>query len=74
MLQEGLMGQKPSNVEELLKQSQKEMQWLQRLLSFLPSGEPGCVFTPSKVSPLTALGKKTVSSMKMKKLQEEEGA
>ncbi|CAM2103082.1 unnamed protein product [Caretta caretta] len=37
-LREGLMGEKPSDMEELLKQSQKELLWLQRQLSFISTG------------------------------------
>uniref|UniRef100_A0A8C4K790 RIMS-binding protein 2 n=1 Tax=Dromaius novaehollandiae TaxID=8790 RepID=A0A8C4K790_DRONO len=47
-LREGLMGQKPSDTEELLKQSQKELLWLQRQLSFISSGGPMCVLAASK--------------------------
>ncbi|XP_054700733.1 RIMS-binding protein 2 isoform X11 [Grus americana] len=45
---EGLMGQKPGNTEELLKQSQKELLWLQRQLSFISPGGPVCVLAASK--------------------------
>ncbi|KAM9624493.1 RIMS-binding protein 2 isoform 1-T1 [Morphnus guianensis] len=47
-MQEGLMGQKPGNMEELLKQSQKELLWLQRQLSFISTGGPVCVLAASK--------------------------
>ncbi|XP_071619347.1 RIMS-binding protein 2 isoform X5 [Heliangelus exortis] len=47
-LREGLMGQKPGDTEELLKQSQKELLWLQRQLSFLSRGGPVCILAPSK--------------------------
>ncbi|XP_069651012.1 RIMS-binding protein 2 isoform X15 [Haliaeetus albicilla] len=47
-LREGLMGQKPGNMEELLKQSQKELLWLQRQLSFISTGGPVCVLAASK--------------------------
>ncbi|KAM6111807.1 RIMS-binding protein 2 isoform 3-T3 [Pterocles gutturalis] len=42
------MGQKPGNTEELLKQSQKELLWLQRQLSFTSTGGPACVLAASK--------------------------
>lgn len=44
------MGQKLSNTEELLKQSQKELLWLQRQLSLISTGSPTCVLAASKVS------------------------
>lgn len=44
------MGQKPGDLEELLKQSQKELLWLQRQLSFISTGGPVCVLAASKVS------------------------
>ncbi|XP_042721333.1 RIMS-binding protein 2 isoform X9 [Lagopus leucura] len=44
----GLMGQKLSNTEELLKQSQKELLWLQRQLSLISTGSPTCVLAASK--------------------------
>ncbi|XP_075625640.1 RIMS-binding protein 2 isoform X8 [Balearica regulorum gibbericeps] len=47
-LREGLMGQKPGNTEELLKQSQKELLWLQRQLSFISPGGPVCVLAANK--------------------------
>ncbi|XP_075032645.1 RIMS-binding protein 2 isoform X6 [Mixophyes fleayi] len=47
-LKEGLMGQKPSDIEHLLKQSQKELLWLQRQLSFISNGSPGCLLSPNK--------------------------
>ncbi|XP_063000006.1 RIMS-binding protein 2 [Elgaria multicarinata webbii] len=47
-LREGLVGQKPSDVEELMKQSQKELLWLQRQLSFLSTGAPTCILPASK--------------------------
>ncbi|XP_075424805.1 RIMS-binding protein 2 isoform X27 [Ascaphus truei] len=47
-LKEGLVGQKPSDVEQLLKQSQKELLWLQRQLSFISSGGPACILSPNK--------------------------
>lgn len=43
------MGQKPSDIEHLLKQSQKELLWLQRQLSFISNGGPSCILTPNKV-------------------------
>nr|XP_025037544.1 uncharacterized protein LOC112544823 [Pelodiscus sinensis] len=49
-LREGLMGQKPSDMEELLKQSQKELLWLQRQLSFISPGGSTCTLSASKVS------------------------
>ncbi|XP_073413157.1 RIMS-binding protein 2 isoform X9 [Dendrobates tinctorius] len=48
-LKEGLMGQKPSDVEHLLKQSQKELLWLQRQLSFISNGGPPCILSPNKL-------------------------
>ncbi|XP_072000494.1 RIMS-binding protein 2 isoform X16 [Engystomops pustulosus] len=48
-LKEGLMGQKPSDVEHLLKQSQKELLWLQRQLSFISNGGPPYILSPSKL-------------------------
>ncbi|XP_042661340.1 RIMS-binding protein 2 isoform X12 [Tyto alba] len=42
------MGQKPGNTEELLKQSQKELLWLQRQLSFISTGGSVCVLAASK--------------------------
>ncbi|XP_075290955.1 RIMS-binding protein 2 isoform X5 [Opisthocomus hoazin] len=47
-LREGLMGQKPGDTEELLKQSQKELLWLQRQLSFISTGGPVCLLAASK--------------------------
>ncbi|XP_063310437.1 RIMS-binding protein 2 isoform X19 [Pelobates fuscus] len=47
-LKEGLVGQKPSDVEHLLKQSQKELLWLQRQLSFISNGGSGCLLSPDK--------------------------
>ncbi|XP_053557832.1 RIMS-binding protein 2 isoform X2 [Bombina bombina] len=47
-LKEGLMGQKPSDVEHLLKQSQKELLWLQRQLSFISDSGPACIPSPNK--------------------------
>ncbi|XP_057270900.1 RIMS-binding protein 2 isoform X6 [Pezoporus wallicus] len=47
-LREGLMGQKPGDMEQLLKQSQKELLWLQRQLSFISAGGPLCVLAASK--------------------------
>ncbi|XP_056198788.1 RIMS-binding protein 2 isoform X2 [Falco biarmicus] len=47
-LREGLMGQKPDDAEKLLKQSQKELLWLQRQLSFISTGGPVCVLAGSK--------------------------
>uniref|UniRef100_A0A8C5Q547 RIMS-binding protein 2 n=1 Tax=Leptobrachium leishanense TaxID=445787 RepID=A0A8C5Q547_9ANUR len=47
-LKEGLMGQKPSDVEHLLKQSQKELLWLQRQLSFISSGSAACILSADK--------------------------
>lgn len=49
-MQEGLMGQKPGDMEKLLKQSQKEVLWLQRQLSFISTGGPVYVLAASKVS------------------------
>ncbi|XP_075774186.1 uncharacterized protein LOC112544823 isoform X2 [Pelodiscus sinensis] len=48
-LREGLMGQKPSDMEELLKQSQKELLWLQRQLSFISPGGSTCTLSASKL-------------------------
>ncbi|XP_056389417.1 RIMS-binding protein 2 isoform X16 [Hyla sarda] len=48
-LKEGLMGQKPSDVEHLLKQSQKELLWLQRQLSFISNGGPPCILSTNKL-------------------------
>ncbi|KAM9178971.1 RIMS-binding protein 2 isoform 5-T5 [Mergus octosetaceus] len=42
------MGQKPGDMEELLKQSQKELLWLQRQLSFISAGGSVCVLAASK--------------------------
>uniref|UniRef100_A0A452GQF4 RIMS-binding protein 2 n=1 Tax=Gopherus agassizii TaxID=38772 RepID=A0A452GQF4_9SAUR len=47
-LREGLMGRKPSDMEELLKQSQKELLWLQRQLSFIATGGPTCILSASQ--------------------------
>ncbi|XP_051489772.1 RIMS-binding protein 2 isoform X4 [Apus apus] len=47
-LREGLMGQKPGDTEQLLKQSQRELLWLQRQLSFISRGGPVCVLAASK--------------------------
>ncbi|XP_068510403.1 RIMS-binding protein 2 isoform X19 [Anas acuta] len=47
-LREGLMGLKPGDMEELLKQSQKELLWLQRQLSFISAGGSVCVLAASK--------------------------
>uniref|UniRef100_A0A8C2UDQ4 RIMS-binding protein 2 n=1 Tax=Coturnix japonica TaxID=93934 RepID=A0A8C2UDQ4_COTJA len=47
-LREGLMGQRLGNTEELLKQSQKELLWLQRQLSFISTGSPVCVLAANK--------------------------
>ncbi|XP_075689417.1 RIMS-binding protein 2 isoform X13 [Rhinoderma darwinii] len=47
-LKEGLVGQKPSDVELLLKQSQKELLWLQRQLSFISNGGPPYILSPNK--------------------------
>lgn len=44
------MGQKPGNTEELLKQSQKELLWLQRQLSLISTGSSMCVLAANKVS------------------------
>ncbi|XP_031447913.1 uncharacterized protein LOC116228299 [Phasianus colchicus] len=49
-LREGLMGQKLSNTEELLKQSQKELLCLQRQLSLISTGSPMCVFAANKTT------------------------
>ncbi|XP_064322485.1 RIMS-binding protein 2 isoform X2 [Phalacrocorax carbo] len=51
-LREGLMGQKPGDTEELLKQSQKELLWLQRQLSFISAGGPVCVLAAGKENEL----------------------
>ncbi|XP_054075286.1 RIMS-binding protein 2 isoform X4 [Rissa tridactyla] len=51
-LREGLMRQKPGDTEELLKQSQKELLWLQRQLSFISTGGPVCVLAASKENEL----------------------
>ncbi|XP_069727340.1 uncharacterized protein [Phaenicophaeus curvirostris] len=60
-LREGLMGQKPGNVEELLKQSQKELLWLQRQLSFISAGGPAYVLAASKEgNGNTGLGSKSL--------------
>ncbi|XP_075689409.1 RIMS-binding protein 2 isoform X12 [Rhinoderma darwinii] len=48
-LKEGLVGQKPSDVELLLKQSQKELLWLQRQLSFISNGGPPYILSPNKL-------------------------
>ncbi|XP_074868607.1 RIMS-binding protein 2 isoform X2 [Carettochelys insculpta] len=48
-LREAPMGQKPSDTEELLKQSQKELLWLQRQLSFISTGGPTCILSASKL-------------------------
>ncbi|XP_030075119.1 RIMS-binding protein 2 [Microcaecilia unicolor] len=48
-LKEGLMGQRPSDVEQLLKQSQKELLWLQRQLSFISTGGPTCILPSGKL-------------------------
>ncbi|XP_025051563.1 RIMS-binding protein 2 isoform X17 [Alligator sinensis] len=48
-LREGLVGQKPSDMEDLLKQSQKELLWLQRQLSFISTGGPACILSTSKL-------------------------
>nr|XP_034953437.1 RIMS-binding protein 2 isoform X6 [Zootoca vivipara] len=47
-LREGLTGQKPSDVEELMKKSQMELLWLQRQLSFLSTGAPACILPSGK--------------------------
>ncbi|XP_038618495.1 RIMS-binding protein 2 isoform X12 [Tachyglossus aculeatus] len=39
-LREGLVGQKPSDVERLLRQSQKELLWLQRQVALVSSRSP----------------------------------
>uniref|UniRef100_A0A8V0ZZP8 RIMS-binding protein 2 n=1 Tax=Gallus gallus TaxID=9031 RepID=A0A8V0ZZP8_CHICK len=51
-LREGLMGQKPGNTEELLKQSQKELLWLQRQLSLISTGSSMCVLAANKKNEL----------------------
>uniref|UniRef100_A0A493TJD1 RIMS-binding protein 2 n=1 Tax=Anas platyrhynchos platyrhynchos TaxID=8840 RepID=A0A493TJD1_ANAPP len=51
-LREGLMGLKPGDMEELLKQSQKELLWLQRQLSFISAGGSVCVLAASKKNEL----------------------
>ncbi|XP_078524140.1 RIMS-binding protein 2 [Lissotriton helveticus] len=48
-LREGLTGQRPSDVEHLLKQSQKELLWLQRQLSFISPGAPKNIFSSNKI-------------------------
>ncbi|XP_065502814.1 RIMS-binding protein 2 isoform X4 [Caloenas nicobarica] len=50
-LREGLMGQKPGDTEELLKQSQKELLWLQRQLS-IRGGEPAWLWAAGKENEL----------------------
>ncbi|XP_034953438.2 RIMS-binding protein 2 isoform X4 [Zootoca vivipara] len=47
-LREGLTGQKPSDVEELMKKSQMELLWLQRQLSFLSTGAPAYILPSGK--------------------------
>ncbi|XP_077317924.1 RIMS-binding protein 2 isoform X17 [Lithobates pipiens] len=47
-LKEGLMGQKPSDIEHLLKQSQKELLWLQRQLSFISNSGTPCILSTNK--------------------------
>lgn len=47
------MGQKPSDIEHLLKQSQKELLWLQRQLSFISNGGPPCILSTNKVKTST---------------------
>ncbi|XP_043924681.1 RIMS-binding protein 2-like isoform X3 [Protopterus annectens] len=49
-LKEGLVGQKPGDVEQLLKQSQRELLCLQRQLSFLSTRESPCILSPDKLS------------------------
>ncbi|KYO39582.1 RIMS-binding protein 2 isoform G [Alligator mississippiensis] len=51
-LREGLVGQKPSDMEDLLKQSQKELLWLQRQLSFISTGGPACILSTTLDSKL----------------------
>uniref|UniRef100_A0A7N4P2X0 RIMS-binding protein 2 n=1 Tax=Sarcophilus harrisii TaxID=9305 RepID=A0A7N4P2X0_SARHA len=43
---EGLVGQKPADVEQLLKQSQRELLWLQRQLAFVSTGSPTYLLPP----------------------------
>ncbi|XP_068886973.1 RIMS-binding protein 2 isoform X5 [Aphelocoma coerulescens] len=47
-LREGLLGQMPGDTEELLKQSQKELLWLQRQLAFVSTAGPGRVLAAGK--------------------------
>ncbi|XP_077776704.1 RIMS-binding protein 2 isoform X20 [Podarcis muralis] len=47
-LREGLTGQKPSDMEELMKKSQMELLWLQRQLSFLSAETAACILPSSK--------------------------
>ncbi|XP_051828567.1 RIMS-binding protein 2 isoform X5 [Antechinus flavipes] len=44
--EEGLVGQKPADVEQLLKQSQRELLWLQRQLAFVSTGSPTYLLPP----------------------------
>ncbi|XP_068886971.1 RIMS-binding protein 2 isoform X3 [Aphelocoma coerulescens] len=51
-LREGLLGQMPGDTEELLKQSQKELLWLQRQLAFVSTAGPGRVLAAGKENEL----------------------
>ncbi|XP_068940682.1 RIMS-binding protein 2-like isoform X1 [Petaurus breviceps papuanus] len=44
--EEGLVGQKPADVEQLLKQSQRELLWLQRQLAFVSTGSSTYLLPP----------------------------
>uniref|UniRef100_A0A5F8GPY0 RIMS-binding protein 2 n=1 Tax=Monodelphis domestica TaxID=13616 RepID=A0A5F8GPY0_MONDO len=46
--EEGLVGQKPADVEQLLKQSQRELLWLQRQLAFVSTGSPTYLLPPNR--------------------------
>uniref|UniRef100_A0A8C3DI91 RIMS-binding protein 2 n=2 Tax=Corvus TaxID=30420 RepID=A0A8C3DI91_CORMO len=47
-LREGLLGQMPGDTEELLRQSQKELLWLQRQLAFVSTAGLGRVLAAGK--------------------------
>ncbi|XP_039766209.1 RIMS-binding protein 2 isoform X7 [Ornithorhynchus anatinus] len=47
-LREGLVGQKPSDVERLLRQSQKELLWLQRQVALVSSRSPAFLLPADK--------------------------
>ncbi|KAK6476510.1 hypothetical protein HHUSO_G22924 [Huso huso] len=49
-IKEGMEGQRSSDVEELLRQSQKELLWLQRQLSFISERSSLYMFCQDKVS------------------------